>query len=302
MAGALTSRSLTPHSSRHALDRGWWVPGLTLVALGYLGLMVLAPLGVVFASALKQGLGPYYEALTEPDAISAMTLSLWVACLSVAANLVFGVAAAWLLSKYRFAGRSLLITLIDLPFSVSPVVAGLVFVLVFGSRGWFGPWLMAHGVKVIFAWPAILLATCFVTFPIIVRELLTLMEAQGSSEEEAALLLGASGFTIFLKVTLPKIRWALVHGVVLCSARALGEFGAVSVVSGHIRGETNTLPLHVEVLYDDYQFVGAFAAASLLTLVGLGALVFKRLVEWQQQRQLAAATAQFAEDEKESVS
>jgi sulfate transport system permease protein len=257
---------------------------LTVVALAYLGLLVIGPLAIVFASAFRAGVLPYLEALTHPDARSAMGLTVATALVVVPMNLVFGVVAAWLLSKYEFRYKTLLLTLIDLPFSVSPVVSGLVFVLLFGRSGWFGPLVEHFSVRIIFAWPGIVLATCFVTFPIIVRELLSLMQSQGNAEEEAALSLGAGGLSIFFKVTLPKIRWALVYGVVLCNARAMGEFGAVSVVSGHIRGETNTLPLHVEVLYDEYQFVGAFAAASVLTLLGLLTLGTKKALEWRGSR------------------
>lgn len=256
----------------------------TVVAVSYLSLLILAPLGLVFASAFGKGLRAYFESLAHPDALSAMWLTVVTALVAVPINLVFGVVAAWLLSKYEFAGKTLLITLIDLPFSVSPVVSGLIFVLLFGRNGWFGGLMERLSLQVIFAWPGIVLATCFITFPIIVRELLSLMQAQGNAEEEAALTLGASGLSIFFRVTLPKIRWALVYGVVLCNARAMGEFGAVSVVSGHIRGETNTLPLHVEVLYDEYQFVGAFAAATVLTFLGLITLSAKKALEWRLSR------------------
>jgi sulfate transport system permease protein len=255
-----------------------------VIALVYVGLLVIGPLAVVFASAFREGIAPYLEALAHPDARAAMSLTVMTAIVVVPVNLVFGVVAAWLLSKYDFRYKTLLLTFIDLPFSVSPVVSGLVFVLLFGRSGWFGPFLEQFSVRIIFAWPGIVLATCFITFPIIVRELLSLMQSQGNAEEEAALSLGAGGFAIFFRVTLPKIRWALVYGVVLCNARAMGEFGAVSVVSGHIRGETNTLPLHVEVLYDEYQFVGAFAAASVLTLLGLLTLGAKKALEWRGAR------------------
>lgn len=261
------------------------VHALTIVAMAYIAVLIVSPLVLVIASAFRQGLFAYWSAVTHPDALSAMGLTLVTAFVVVPLNLVFGVIAAWLLSKYEFPLKTLLTTLIDIPFSVSPVVSGLVFVLVFGRSGWFGSLFDALGIRVIFAWPGIVLATTFVTFPIVVRELLSLMQSQGSAEEEAALTLGARGFTIFFRVTLPKIRWALLYGVVLCNARAMGEFGAVSVVSGHIRGETNTLPLHVEVLYDEYQFVGAFAAASILTLLGLLTLGAKKALEWRLQRQ-----------------
>jgi sulfate transport system permease protein len=262
------------------------VHALTAVAMTYVAVLIVTPLLLVVASAFRQGLLAYWTAVTHPDALSAMRLTLLTALVVVPLNLVFGVIAAWLLSKYDFPLKTLLTTLIDIPFSVSPVVSGLVFVLLFGRSGWFGNWFEALGIRVIFAWPGIILATSFVTFPIVVRELLSLMQSQGSAEEEAALTLGARGLTIFFRVTLPKIRWALLYGVVLCNARAMGEFGAVSVVSGHIRGETNTLPLHVEVLYDEYQFVGAFAAASVLTLLGLLTLGAKKALEWRLQRQV----------------
>jgi len=282
MAGAINHRAL--HARVRPGAHGKLSHVVTVVALTYLAVLILGPLGVVFGSALSKGIGPYFAALTQPDALSAMWLTIVTALVAVPTNLLFGVTAAWLLSKYDFPFKTLLTTLIDLPFSVSPVVSGLVFVLLFGRSGWFGPFLERFSIHIIFAWPGIVLATCFVTFPIVVRELLSLMQAQGSAEEEAALTLGASGLAIFFRVTLPKIRWALLYGVVLCNARAMGEFGAVSVVSGHIRGETNTLPLHVEVLYDEYQFVGAFAAASVLTLLGLLTLGAKKLLEWQLVR------------------
>ncbi len=257
---------------------------LTALALLFVGLLVVVPLGIVLVTALSKGITVYLEALTHPDAVSAMLLTLTTAIVTLPINVAFGLAAAWLLSKYRFPGRTLLVTLIDLPFSVSPVVAGLILILVYGKNSWFGGLLDSFGIRVIFAWPGIVLATCFVTFPIVAREVLGLMEAQGSHEEESALLLGARGWQVFYRVTLPKVRWGLLYGVVLSNARAMGEFGAVSVVSGHIRGETNTLPLHVEVLYDEYQFVGAFAAASVLTLLGLVTLVVKKLLERQRHR------------------
>jgi sulfate transport system permease protein len=265
---------------------------ITAVAVVFLCATILVPLGIVFTSAMRQGLPAYLDALSHPDALSAMWLTLATALVAVSLNLVFGVVAAWLLTKYDFPRKTLVITLIDLPFSVSPVVAGLVFVLLFGRSGWFGSTVEHLGIKIVFAWPGIVLATCFVTFPIIVRELLTIMQAQGNAEEEAALTLGASSLTIFFRITLPKIHWALVYGVVLCGARAMGEFGAVSVVSGHIRGETNTLPLHVEVLYDEYQFVGAFASASVLMLLGLITLIAKRYLEWQLARRPKPALIQ----------
>jgi sulfate transport system permease protein len=279
MAHSLSRHQLVSRSTERT--HGWGAHLVTVLALSYLSILVLGPLAVVFASAFRDGIRAYFEALTQPDALSAMWLTLVTALVAVPVNLVFGIAAAWLLSKYDFPLKSLLTTLIDLPFSVSPVVSGLLFVLLLGRHGWFGPFLEGLGVRIIFAWPGIVIATCFITFPIIVRELLSLMQSQGNAEEEAALVLGAGGFTVFFRITLPKIRWALVYGIVLCNARAMGEFGAVSVVSGHIRGETNTLPLHVEVLYDEYQFVGAFAAASVLTLLGLLTLLAKKFLEWR---------------------
>src|SRR6185503_15278263 len=243
------------------------------------GLFLLVPLAVVFLTALRDGVGAYARAVSDPETLSAIRLTLTAAGIAVPLNLVFGVAAAWLISKYEFAGRSLLITLIDLPFSVSPVVAGLVFVLLFGARGWFGPLLEQLDVKVIFAVPGIVIATTFITFPLVAREVLSVMQAQGSDEEEAALTMGASGFQILTRITLPKIRWGVIYGVILCNARAMGEFGAVSVVSGHIRGQTNTMPLHVEILYDEYNFVGAFSVATLLASLAIVTLLVKKSIE-----------------------
>jgi sulfate/thiosulfate transport system permease protein len=254
------------------------------LALGFLALVVLLPLAAVFSQALQDGVSAYLEALGKPETVSAIKLTLVTALLVVPINTVFGVAAAWLIAKFRFPGRNLLITLIDLPFSVSPVISGLVFVLLFGSRGWFGPWLSAQNIKIVFATPGIVLATAFVTFPFVAREVLPALQAAGNAEEEAALTLGASGWRLFFRVTLPKIRWALIYGIILCNARAMGEFGAVSVVSGHIRGLTNTVPLQVEILYNEYDFVGAFAVASLLTLLALGTLFVKKLAEHFQSR------------------
>jgi len=254
---------------------------LILVALAFLAFFLLLPLIAVFGEALKQGIGGFANAVTDPDAQSAIRLTLMVAAISVPLNMVFGVAASWAISKYDFKGKSLLVTLIDLPFSVSPVVSGLIFVLLFGAQGYLGPWLADHGIRVIFAVPGILLATIFITFPFVARELIPLMQEQGCADEEAALSLGASGWQTFWRVTLPNIRWGLLYGVLLCNARAMGEFGAVSVVSGHIRGETNTMPLHVEILYNEYNFVGAFAVASLLALLALVTLVAKSVLEWR---------------------
>lgn len=252
-----------------------------LTSLSFFALFLVLPLLAVFAEALRKGWQVYLAALIEPDAMSAIKLTLLVATISVPLNLIFGVAAAWAITKFEFRGKQLLITLIDLPFSVSPVIAGLIFVLVFGAQGWFGTWLKANDIKVIFAVPGIVLATVFVTFPFVARELIPLMQAQGTDEEEAALTLGASGWQMFRRVTLPNIKWALLYGVILCNARAMGEFGAVSVVSGHIRGLTNTMPLHVEILYNEYQFAAAFAVASLLALLALLTLALKSYIEWR---------------------
>jgi len=243
---------------------------------------------VVFSEAFSKGIGKYLTAIAEPDAVSAMKLTLLVAAIAVPLNAAFGVAAAWCVAKFEFRGKSALLTLIDLPFSMSPVVSGLVWVLLFGAQGWFGTWLIDHDVKIIFATTGLVLATILVTFPFVARELIPLMQDQGSDEEAAALTLGAGGFTTFFLITLPNIRWALLYGVLLCNARAMGEFGAVSVVSGHIRGLTTTLPLHVEVLYNDYDFVGAFAAASLLASLGLVTLVLKTGLEWRHSGELSA--------------
>jgi len=255
--------------------------GLVAVALVFLAFFLVLPLITVFAEALKQGLPVFLEALATPDALAAIELTLLIAAIAVPLNIVFGIVASWAITKFRFPGRNLLITFIDLPFSVSPVVSGLVFVLLFGANGWFGPWLMQHGLKVIFAVPGMVLATVFITFPFVAREIIPLMLEQGKDDEEAALSLGASGWQTFWHVTLPNIRWGLLYGVLLCNARAMGEFGAVSVVSGHIRGETNTMPLHVEILYNEYDFVGAFAVASLLAGLALVTLVAKTVLEWR---------------------
>ncbi|MBK8005828.1 MAG: sulfate ABC transporter permease subunit CysW [Gemmatimonadetes bacterium] len=260
---------------------------LTGVALAFLVLFLFIPLVAVFTEGLKKGWEAYLAALVEPDALAAVRLTLLTAAVAVPLNTAFGVAAAWCLAKFRFPGRSILLTLIDLPFAVSPVIAGMVFVLLFGTQGWFGGWLFDHDVKIVFAVPGIVLATTFVTFPFVARELIPLMQEQGPEEEEAARVLGASGWQIFWRVTLPNIKWGLLYGVILCNARAMGEFGAVSVVSGHIRGLTNTLPLHIEILYNEYNFAAAFAVASPLALLGLVTLVAKTAVEWCQARELA---------------
>jgi sulfate transport system permease protein len=248
-------------------------------ALAFLAAFLFLPLAFIFWSALRKGWGVYIAAITDPDAVSAIRLTLICTAIAVPANLVFGVAAAWAIAKFDFRGKSALVTLIDLPFSVSPVIAGLIYVLVFGLQGWFGPWLREHDLKVIFAVPGLVLATVFVTFPFVARELIPLMQSQGAEEEEAAVVLGASGWKVFWRVTLPNIKWGLIYGVILCNARAMGEFGAVSVVSGHIRGATDTLPLHVEILYNEYQFAASFAAASLLALLALVTLALKLAVE-----------------------
>ena len=271
------------HGRALASEAPWARALLILAALGFLGVLVLAPVITVFVSAFSKGVGAYFAALGDAEALSAIRLTLLTAAIVVPMNLVFGVAAAWLISSYDFRGKSVLTTLIDLPFSVSPVISGLIFVLLFGAQGWLGPFLMAHDIRIIFAVPGIVLATTFVTFPLVAREVLAVMQAQGHDEEEAALTLGASGWQILFRVTLPKVRWGVLYGVILCNARAMGEFGAVSVVSGHVRGETNTMPLHIEILYNEYTFVGAFAVASLLALLSLVTLVVKKAAEWAVQ-------------------
>ncbi len=248
----------------------------------------MLPLAAVFTEALRRGLGAYFSAFADPDALSAIRLTLLTAGIAVPCNLVFGVAAAWAIARFNFRGKSVLTTLIDLPFAVSPVISGLIYVLIFGLQGWFGPWLLEHNLQIIFAVPGIVLATIFVTFPFVARELIPLMQSQGSDEEYAALTLGASGWQTFWRVTLPNIKWGLFYGVILCNARAMGEFGAVSVVSGLIRGETNTLPLHVEILYNEYNFVAAFAVASLLALLALATLGLKTFIEWKHRQALVA--------------
>jgi sulfate/thiosulfate transport system permease protein len=261
---------------------------LIATALAFLCTFLLLPLIAVFVGALAQGLGPYLAGVTEPDALAAIRLTLMVAAIAVPLNLLFGIAAAWAIAKFEFQGKSLLITLIDLPFSVSPVISGLIYVLLFGAQGLLGPWLQDHGIQIIFAVPGIVLATIFVTFPFVARELIPLMQEQGTEEEEAARMLGAGGLQILWRVTLPNVKWGLLYGVLLCNARAMGEFGAVSVVSGHIRGLTDTMPLHVEILYNEYNFVAAFAVASLLTLLALLTLALKLALEWRARRALAA--------------
>lgn len=262
---------------------------LILVSVAFLVLFLLLPLAAVFYEALRKGVGTYFTSLVEPDALAAIKLTLLVAAIAVPANVVFGLAASWAIAKFEFPGKSILNTLIDLPFSVSPVISGLIYVLLFGAQGYLGPFLKSEGIQIIFAVPGIVLATIFVTFPFVARELVPLMQEQGTQDEEAALSLGASGWKTFFKVTLPNIRWALLYGVVLCNARAMGEFGAVSVVSGHIRGKTNTMPLHVEILYNEYNFAAAFAVASLLALLALVTLVIKVGLEWRYADQIAAS-------------
>ena len=287
-AGSTPSTGL---ARRHPTTEAAWVKwSLIAAALAFLTFFLFIPLALVFAEAFKKGLDVYLAAITEPDALDAIKLTLIAAAIAVPMNLVFGLAAAWCIAKFEFRGKNLLLTLIDLPFSVSPVISGLIYVLVFGLQGWFGGWLQDHDLKVIFAVPGIVLATVFVTFPFVARELIPLMQAQGNEEEEAALVLGASGWNTFRRVTLPNIKWGLLYGVILCNARAMGEFGAVSVVSGHIRGETNTMPLQVEILYNEYQFAAAFAVASLLALLALVTLGLKYAVEQRVKAQKRAAS------------
>lgn len=275
-----------------ATTETWWVRALLLgTALIFLTLFLFVPLVAVFAEALKKGWDAYVASIVEEDAMAAIKLTLLTAAIAVPLNLVFGVAASWCIAKFEFRGKSILLTLIDLPFSVSPVISGLIYVLLFGAQGWFGAWLQEHDIKILFAVPGIVLATVFVTFPFVARELIPLMQSQGNDEEEAALVLGASGWRMFWHVTLPNIKWGLLYGVILCNARAMGEFGAVSVVSGHIRGQTNTIPLQVEILYNEYQFSAAFAVASLLALLALVTLALKSFIEWR----LRGAREQFQE-------
>jgi sulfate/thiosulfate transport system permease protein len=276
------ARARAKYQDNPATREAPWVRLMLLtLGLGFFAIFLVLPLVAVFTEALRKGWALYFSSLADEETLSAIKLTLLAAAVAVPLNLVFGVSAAWAIAKHEFPGKQFLITLIDLPFSVSPVVAGLMYVLIFGANGWFGPWLQAHDVKIIFAVPGIVLATVFVTFPFVARELIPLMQAQGKDEEEAATVLGASGWQTFRRVTLPNIKWGLLYGVILCNARAMGEFGAVSVVSGHIRGLTNTLPLHVEILYNEYQFAAAFAVASLLALLALVTLVIKQFIEWR---------------------
>jgi sulfate/thiosulfate transport system permease protein len=305
MAGTISTLAyVAKHRQRRSLGDPRWVRFLLLAtALLFTALFLLIPLAAVFTEALRKGWSAYFAAFADPDARAAIRLTFLTAGLAVPLNLVFGLAASWAIAKFEFSGKALLISLIELPFAVSPVISGLVYVLLFGAQGWLGPylwagdhpwlgsWLNAHDIQIIFAVPGIVLATTFVTFPFVARELIPLMQAQGREEEYAALTLGANGWQIFWRVTVPNIRWGLFYGVILCNARAMGEFGAVSVVSGHIRGETNTIPLHVEILYNEYNIQAAFAVASLLTLLALLTLVLKNIVEWRQRLALEAATA-----------
>lgn len=272
--------------SRDATREPRWVRNtLIIIAMIFFLSCLILPLILVFVEAFKQGIGVYAQALVHPDTLSAVKLTLLTAVIAVPLNVVFGVAAAWSVAKFNFRGKSILTTIIDMPFSVSPVIAGLMLVLMFGTQGWFGGWLMDNDIKILYAVPAIVLATIFITVPFVARELIPLMEAQGTEEEEAAIVLGASGWQTFWKITLPNIKWGLIYGVILCNARAMGEFGAVSVVSGHIRGETNTLPLHVEILYNEYTFSAAFAVSSLLALLAIVTLILKTWVEIRQENQ-----------------
>lgn len=259
-----------------------WI--LISIALLFLGFLLVLPLITVFIQAFSKGFSVYIAAIKEPDALSAIKLTLTTAAFAVPLNLIFGLSAAWAITKFKFKGKNLLLTLIDLPFAVSPVIAGLIFVLVFGARGWFGPYLFDHDIKILFSTPGIIIATIFVTFPFVARELIPLMQSQGTLEEEAAATLGAKGWRIFWKVTLPNIKWGLLYGVILCNARAMGEFGAVSVVSGHIRGETNTIPLHVQILFNEYQFAASFAVASLLVLLAVVTIIVKSFIEWKYEQ------------------
>jgi len=284
----MSAPSLNKAAVRPAVLEPLWVRTVLIaIALIFLTVFLIVPLVAVFTEAFKKGWEAYLDAIVDPDAISAIKLTLIAAGIAVPLNLVFGIAASWCIAKFDFRGKSILLTLIDLPFSVSPVISGLIYVLMFGAQGWFGPWLEEHDIKILFAVPGIVLATVFVTFPFVARELIPLMQAQGSEEEEAAIVLGASGWNTFRRVTLPNIKWGLLYGVILCNARAMGEFGAVSVVSGHIRGETNTMPLQVEILYNEYNFSAAFAVASLLALLALLTLALKSLIDWRMRAGMA---------------
>jgi sulfate transport system permease protein len=286
MAGA-TSIAISGGKTRQATNDPLWLQVLLIaIAVGFIGLFLVGPLAVVFVEAFRQGFGAYFKSFKDPAAWQAIKLTLIATGISLPLNLVFGVVGAWAIAKFEFKGKSILITLIDLPFAVSPVISGLIYVLMFGLQGWLGPWLASHDIKIIFAVPGIVLATIFVTFPFVARELIPLMQEQGNDEEQAAISLGANGWQTFWRVTLPNIKWAVLYGVILCNARAMGEFGAVSVVSGHIRGKTNTMPLHIEILYNEYNVVAAFAMASLLALLGLVTLAAKTYLEWKVQQEL----------------
>jgi sulfate transport system permease protein len=283
-------RSGSRQCFRSAIEDPLWLRILfSAIAIGFVALFLVLPLAIVFREAFAKSFDTFWAAIIDPDALQAIRLSLLVAAIAVPFNTVFGIAASWSIAKFDFCGKAFLVTLIDLPFSVSPVVSGLIYVLVFGMQGWFGPWLSDHNISILFALPGLVLATIFVTFPFVARELIPLMVDQGRDEEEAAVSLGASGFATFLRVTLPNIKWALLYAVLLCNARALGEFGAVSVVSGHIRGQTNTMPLHVELLYNNYDYVGAFSVAALLAMLALLTLALKSLLEWRYADELAAS-------------
>ncbi|MCE9589180.1 MAG: sulfate ABC transporter permease subunit CysW [Planctomycetes bacterium] len=289
-------RATTPGGARARNTPAWVRWPLIGVSFGFVGLFLVMPMAAVFAEAFRKGVGVYMDSLRDPDALSAIWLTVLTAAITLPLNIVFGLSSAWLIARFRFAGRGLLITLIDLPFAVSPVISGLIFVLMFGLQGWIGPWLKGHDIQIIFAVPGVILATLFVTFPFVAREVLSLMQEQGDDQEQAALMLGASGWKTFWRVTLPNVKWAVLYGVILCNARAMGEFGAVSVVSGHVRGRTNTMPLQVEILYNEYNFVAAFAVASLLTLLALVTLVVKGVLEWR-----LAGEAQDAEESTKGI-
>jgi sulfate/thiosulfate transport system permease protein len=296
MAGVVSNlHSSSAQRVQGATTEAPWIRySLIVISLIFLTLFLILPLVVVFVEAFSKGAGVYFAAITEPAAAHAIKLTLIAAAIAVPLNVIFGLAAAWAIAKFQFRGKQLAITLIDLPFAVSPVIAGLIYMLMFGAQGFFGPWLMDHDIRIMFAIPGIVLATVFITFPFIARELIPLMQEQGKEQEEAAITLGASGWKMFFRVTLPSIKWGLLYGIILCNARAMGEFGAVSVVSGKIRGQTNTMPLHIEILYNEYQFAAAFAVASLLALLALVTLVLKSALEWKAAREheLAVRTAQ----------
>ncbi len=300
MAGAAPARlGRAGAKSRRATAEPAWVRWLLIgVALAFLGFFLVLPMATVFVEAFKDGVGAYFAAVVEPDALAAIRLTVTTALVAVPLNVIFGVAAAWAIARFEFRGKSFLITLIDLPFAVSPVISGMLYVLLFGAQGLLGPWLAEHDLKVIFAEPGIILATTFVTFPFVARELIPFLQSQGAEEEQAALVLGASGWRMFFRITLPNAKWGLLYGIVLCNARAMGEFGAVSVVSGHIRGQTNTMPLHVEVLYNEYHFSAAFAVASLLLLLALLTLVAKRIIEARVSGEVTSAGDAGADPER----